>query len=44
MVKHRAYVAVSFAASVTSLYLRYDMQNFIFVILCMNIICGTQLL
>ena len=40
--KHVVYAAVSFAAIVTSWYLRNVMQNFISVILYMNIICSAQ--
>ena len=36
--EHCVYAETSFAASVTSLYLRNDMQNFTSVILYMNII------
>ena len=40
--EHGVYAEVSFAASVTSRYLRNDMQNFISVILYMNIIYIAQ--
>ena len=40
--EHYVYAEVSFAASVTSRYLRNDMQNFTSVILYMNIIYITQ--
>ena len=40
--KHCVYAAVSFAASVTSWYLRHVMQNCTSVILYMNIICNAQ--
>ena len=40
--EHCVYAEVSFAASVTSRYLRNDMQNITSVILYMNIIYITQ--
>ena len=40
--EHSVYAEASFAAIVTSRYLRYDMQNFTSVILYMNIIYITQ--
>ena len=40
--EHGVYTEASFATSVTSRYLRNDMQNFTFVILYMNIIYIAQ--
>ena len=39
---HCVYAAASFAAIVTSCYLRNDIQNFTVIILYMNIICNAQ--